>query len=249
MSVAVPAHRVEQARARMIELFPEGFEEVTTGSGTELAAYTDAYGEERLWDAFGATRSAGVEEGWDQSWRDFHRPVSIGPLWVGPPWETPPRDALAIVVEPGRAFGTGSHPTTRMCLDYLLRFKHGGVLDVGCGSGVVAVTAAKLGLDPVVALDHDPSAVEATRTNAAANGVIVDARLADAVEAELPNTEIAVVNISLEAVLAVAPRVSSRWLVTSGYLASERPEPASYRVTDRLTTEGWAADLFELVTE
>jgi ribosomal protein L11 methyltransferase len=233
----------------MIELFPEGFEEVTTRSSIELAAYTDAYGEERLWDAFGATSSAEVEEGWDQRWRDFHRPVSVGPIWVGPPWATPPPSAVAVVVEPGRAFGTGSHPTTRMCLRHLLRFDRGAVLDVGSGSGVVAVTAAKLGLGPVVAFDHDPAAVEATRSNAAANDVTVDARLGDALEAELPVTEVAVVNISLEAVLAVAPRVSSRWLVTSGYLVSERPDPSAYRRIDRLANEGWAADLFERATQ
>ena len=82
------------ARAVMLELFPDGFEEVdAAGDSTELVAYTTASGEERLWQAFGGAQGADVESGWESRWRDFHRPVRVGPLWVGPPWETPPPDA------------------------------------------------------------------------------------------------------------------------------------------------------------
>ena len=84
--MTVPAAQAERARAIMIELFPEGFEEVDHEGGVELAAYTDPAGEERLWAAFGGTRSDEVEEGWEDRWRAFHRPVRIGQLWVGPPW-------------------------------------------------------------------------------------------------------------------------------------------------------------------
>ena len=69
--------------------------------------------------AFGGAARADVEEGWEDRWREFHRPVRVGPLWVGPPWEEPAADALAVVIDPGRAFGTGAHPTTRLCLELL----------------------------------------------------------------------------------------------------------------------------------
>ena len=91
----------------MVELFPEGFEERDLSDGVELAAYTDAGGEERLWAAFGTVTAANVDAGWEQRWRDFHRPVRIGRVWIGPPWEEPPGDAIAVVIDPGRAFGTG----------------------------------------------------------------------------------------------------------------------------------------------
>ncbi|MDX6518855.1 MAG: ribosomal protein methyltransferase, partial [Gaiellaceae bacterium] len=103
----------------MIELFPHGFEEHDDMHGVELAAYTDASGEERLWHAFGAVQAQDVEDGWEDRWRRFHRPARIGRLWVGPPWEEPDSDAIAVVIDPGRAFGTGTHPTTRLCLELL----------------------------------------------------------------------------------------------------------------------------------
>ena len=119
MSVTVPAERAEQARAVMLELFPGGFEEVDLPDGVELAAYAGPDGEERLWQAFGGAASADVEDGWEHRWRDFHRPVTVGGLWIGPPWLTPPSSTPAVVIDPGRAFGTGSHPTTRLCVELL----------------------------------------------------------------------------------------------------------------------------------
>src|SRR5262249_41387275 len=150
------------------------FEEVEEGEDVALAAYTDAAGEERLWHAFGGVHSADVEDGWEERWRSFHRPITVGPLWVGPPWETPPEQSTAVVVDPGRAFGTGAHATTRLCLELLIDLPRGSLLDVGSGSGVLAIAGAKLGFSPVVALDVDPIAVETTRANAAANGVEVE---------------------------------------------------------------------------
>ena len=149
VSVTVPPAEAERARAVMLELFPEGFEERDSPDGVELTAYTDAGGEERLWSAFGGARSTDVEEGWEDRWRAFHRPVRIGPLWVGPPWEQPDADAIPVVIDPGRAFGTGAHATTRLCLELLLDVPGGSLLDVGCGSGVLSIAAAKLGFGPV----------------------------------------------------------------------------------------------------
>ena len=243
MSVAVPDARAEEARAVMIELFPEGFEEVEGVGGLELAAYTNAAGEERIWQAFGGAASSDVDENWLDRWRQFHRPVRVGGLWVGPPWEQPDADALAIVIDPGRAFGTGGHPTTRLCLELLEQEERGSVLDVGCGSGVLSIAAAKLGFGPVIAFDLDPQAVEATQRNAAENGVDVDVRVADLRDGELPETALALANITADAVEELGPALRSTRLITSGYLVFDEPRLDGYRVERRLEEAGWAADL------
>lgn len=228
----------------MLELFPEGFEELDHPDGLELVAYTDDAGEERLWAAFGEVTADDVPAGWEERWREFHRPVRVGNLWIGPPWETPPADAEAIVVDPGRAFGTGSHATTRLCLQLLADLERGSLLDVGCGSGVLAIAAARLGFAPVVALDHDPSALEATRRNAEVNGAAIDCRLADALTDPLPSVDITIANISAEAAEQVGPLVAAATLVTSGYLEQDAPAPTGFRHERRVVEGGWAADVF-----
>lgn len=228
----------------MIELFPEGFEEVDRPEGVELAAYTDAGGEERLWHFFGGARADDVETGWEDRWRAFHQPVRIGSLWIGPPWETPPADALAVVVDPGRAFGTGSHATTQLCLQFLQELDRGSLVDVGCGSGVLSIAAALLGFAPVVGVDIEAPSIEATRENAAANGVEVEARLVGADE-RLPAASLAVANISLASVEALPGRLEVARLVTSGYLASEQPRLVGFHHVDRRALGGWASDLYE----
>jgi ribosomal protein L11 methyltransferase len=229
----------------MLELFPHGFEEVARGDSVELIAYTDAVGEERLWQAFGGAHGSDVESGWEDRWRDFHRPVRVGPLWVGPPWERAPADATPIVIDPGRAFGTGAHPTTRLCLELLLALPGGTVLDVGCGSGVLAIAAARLGHAPVIGVDVEAAAVEATRANALANGVEVDARRLDALAEDLPHADLALANIALDAVVQLGSRLDAGRVVTSGYLAGEEPDLAGFRRVDRRAADGWAADLHE----
>ena len=129
----------------MLELFPEGFEEVEEGGDVELAAYTDPSGEERLWHAFGGARGIDVDDGWEKRWRAFHRPVQFGPLSVGPPWLAPPEGLTAVVIDPGRAFGTGGHPTTRLCLELLVDLPRGSLLDVGCGLEATDLAALFIG--------------------------------------------------------------------------------------------------------
>ena len=228
----------------MLELFPEGFEEREDADGIALVAYTDSAGEERIWAAFGSAAGADVADGWEQRWRAFHRPIRAGPLWVGPPWEKPEPGAFAVVIDPGRAFGTGGHATTRLCLELLAETDPGAVLDVGCGSGVLSVAAARLGFAPVVAVDVEPQAVEATLANAAANGVAVDARVADAMSEPLPRADVGLANIALDVVEAVAPRLTVGRLVTSGYLAADTPALRDYERVARREQEGWAADVF-----
>ena len=244
VSVAVPDARAEQARAVMLELIPEGFEE-HEGDGThELAAYTNAAGEERIWQAFGGAASVtDVDENWEERWRQFHRPQRVGSLWIGPPWEPPDEDAIAVVIDPGRAFGTGGHATTRLCLRLLEAEERGSVLDIGCGSGVLSIAAAKLGFAPVLGIDFDPQAVEATERNAAENGVELEVRLGDLRDLELPDTELVLANIAADAVVALGARLRSPRAITSGYLVSDEPELAGYRLERRVQLDGWAADL------
>lgn len=228
----------------MIELFPEGFEEVSVHGGIELAAYTKAGGEERLWQVFGPGRAADVESGWSEAWKSFHRPVRVGRLWIGPPWENPDDGAVAVVVDPGQAFGTGAHPTTQLCLEYLLAHEPVALLDLGCGSGVLSIAAARLGYTPVTAVDLDDAAVAAVRTNAAANGVALDVRLADVLADPLPSARLALANIAREPVERAASRIDADELVASGYLVSEEPELDGWTQRERRELDGWAADLF-----
>ena len=226
----------------MIEIFPGGFEEVDRLGGVELAAYTDAAGEERMWAFFGGGRAADVEDGWEDRWRAFHRPVRVGRLWVGPPWVSTVDDALVVVIDPGRAFGTGSHQTTQLCLAALQDIEPGSLLDVGCGSGVLSVAAALLGFGPVTAVDVEEPSIEATRSNAAVNGVELDVRLVSPDE-RLPRVDVVVANISLESVESLTPRIECTTLVTSGYLEPETPALPGFEHVARRTLDGWACDV------
>jgi ribosomal protein L11 methyltransferase len=245
VAVTVPSAVAEVARAWMLGIFQEGFEEVDRGDRLELAAYADPAREERMRLRFGSVETTDLPDDWRERWREFHRPVRVGPLWIGPPWEPVPAHAVPVVIDPGRAFGTGAHPTTQLCVELLLEAPTGSVLDIGCGSGVLAIAAARLGHRPVTAVDNDPAAVEAAAENAAANAVVVDVRLADAFADELPAADVALANASFAAVPKLARRIDARLLVTSGYFAIGRPEPPRFRHRERRELEGWAADLYE----
>src|SRR5439155_223939 len=124
-------------------------------------------------------------------------------------------DEDSITIDPGRAFGTGSHPTTRLCLELLSELEPASLLDVGCGSGVLAIAAAKLGFAPVVGVDSDPHAIVAAGANAAANGIGLDLRRLDARVDPLPESDVGVANINEKLVGAVGPRLECTLLVTS----------------------------------
>ncbi|MCC6223920.1 MAG: 50S ribosomal protein L11 methyltransferase [Thermoleophilia bacterium] len=239
----IPLADAERARAALLELCPEGFEELAGEAEVELAAYVEPGRAECLRAQFGRVATRRVEPGWEDAWRAFHRPVRIGSLWIGPPWEEPEPDALAVVIDPGQAFGTGAHATTRLCLELLTGQERGSLADLGCGSGVLAIAAARLGFGPVVALDDDPVAVEAARANASANAVEVEVRLADCLRDPLPGTELAVANIGAGAVAPLAERVPAPLVIASGYRASDRLETPGRRSLARLELDGWAADL------
>ncbi|MBS1883534.1 MAG: 50S ribosomal protein L11 methyltransferase [Actinobacteria bacterium] len=121
--------------------------------------------------------STEIPDDWADRWRDFHKPLLVGErLWLRPSWEPEREGAIDLIVDPGQAFGTGAHPTTRLCLEYLLELADGGenegaIVDLGTGSGVLAIAAAKLGWSPVTGYDHEPAAIEASASNASTNGV------------------------------------------------------------------------------
>ena len=186
---------------------------------------------------FDVVDTTDVPDGWEDRWREFHRGVTVGRFWVGPPWD-------AILIDPGRAFGTGAHPTTRLTLELLQTLDAGSLLDIGCGSGVLSIAAARLGFEPVLGIDLDEAAVEATSANARVNGVTVDARLADALTEDLPHVDVALANVALDVVERLLQRLSAERVVTSGYLDRDRPGVGGWTHVDRATADGWAADVF-----
>jgi ribosomal protein L11 methyltransferase len=199
LAVRVERERAEIVLAELLELAPGGVEEVAIGSGVvEYAVYGSPGELPALPDLTAACGEALVEvstsevaDDWDQRWRSFHRPLVLDGLSVRPPWEDAVGAEVEIVIDPAQAFGTGSHATTRLCLELMLELAsprtatpgtashRGPFLDLGCGSGVLAIAAARLGWDPVVALDYDPASVEAAVDNARVNDVAIEVRRHD----------------------------------------------------------------------
>jgi ribosomal protein L11 methyltransferase len=206
--------------------------------------YTDDAGERALRERFDVT-SESFAEGWEEAWREFHHGVVVGRFWIGPPWEEATDEVDAVVIDPGRAFGTGAHATTRLTLELLQKLEPGSLLDVGCGSGVLSIAAAKLGFRPIVAIDVDQDAVDIALANARVNGVELEAYRSDALADDLPAADVVVANVALDVVERVLPRLDARLAITSGYLERDDPQVTGWRRIDRGDREGWAADLYE----
>ncbi len=194
LAIRCRAEDAELALAQLMELAPSGVEEVRDGEVVEYAIYGPPGEVPDLPDLRAAVGGALVEvttsevaDDWHERWKQFHGAVLVGDeargkVLLRPTWESADErvDACEIVLDPGQAFGTGSHPTTRLCLDLMLDLEPGGELvDLGCGSGVLAIAARKLGWEPVRGYDFDPLAVEATEQNARLNGAVVAVDRAD----------------------------------------------------------------------
>jgi ribosomal protein L11 methyltransferase len=240
--------------AALLELAPGGFEQVDGdgwveyalyGAPGELPSYPD--GEAEVAGVRVSVRGEPVADDWDERWKQFHEPVLVGGrLWVRPPWAPARSGALDLVVDPGQAFGTGAHPTTKLSLELMLGLDPGGSFaDLGCGSGVLAIAAAKLGFGPVVAVDNELAALDATRANAAANGVELDAvERVNLRERSAPAADTVAANLVRpllhELELAARPRAA----ILSGLLEEEADEFATaFGLTERgrLVEGGWAA--------
>ena len=200
-----------------------------------------------------------VPDDWAERWKLFHVPVLVAQrLYLRPPWEprTACPGAIDLMIDPGRAFGTGAHPTTRLALELLLELsdaKGGGSLcDLGCGSGVLSIAASRLGFAPVTALDSDRLALEATAANAAANGVSLAAiERAELRDASPPSADVIAANLTRLLLLRMAAsmREVPRALIASGLLVEEADEVgaafAPLRERRRLCDRGWSALLLE----
>ena len=186
----------------------EGFEEIVARRTSSSSRRTSTARRRRICDA------VDVEPGWEERWREFHRPVRVGPFWIGPPWETPPADAVPLVIDPGRAFGTGAHATTRLCVELLAELEPGSLLDVGTRLGHRRDRRRPSSASRRCSrVDVDPAAVEAARANAAVNAVAIDVREARRDDGPLPQVDVAVANISLALVESLLPRVDARIVV------------------------------------
>ncbi len=220
--------------AELLELAPGGVEETDEGELVEFAVY-GAPGElPALPDlraaagaAFVDVRSREIPDDWYDGWKQFHRPVVVGErLRVRPPWEerADAAELIDIVIDPGQAFGTGGHHTTRLCLALMLGLEpHGALADLGCGSGVLAIAGAKLGWTPVLAVDHERPAVEAARANAAANGVDVQVVRLDLRTAPPPPASTVVANLLAPLLLGLAHSLVElpETLIVGGLLLGE----------------------------
>jgi ribosomal protein L11 methyltransferase len=152
-----------------------------------------------------------ADEDWVRRSQAQFAPVEIGSrLWVGPSWREPPRARIAVHLDPGLAFGTGTHPTTQLVLTFLESEIRGGehVLDYGCGSGILAIAAAKLGASHVEAVDVDPQALETACANARANRVELRANLPEGLAAG--RYDIVVSNILAQPLIVLAPLLAAR---------------------------------------
>jgi ribosomal protein L11 methyltransferase len=157
------------------------------------------------------------DQDWERIWMDRWQPMQVGRrLWIVPSWHTPPDpQAVNVVLDPGLAFGTGTHPTTALCLEWLAEQSLSGkcVIDIGCGSGILAVAALKLGAARAIATDIDARALAVTRENAERNGVaerleaLLPEELADSVQAD-----VVIANILAGALVELAPMITGHTL-------------------------------------
>jgi ribosomal protein L11 methyltransferase len=262
LAIRAPADAAEQVLAALLEIAPSGVEQVDGDGHVEFAVYGTPGElpelEEGPADVGGievTVSGTEVADDWAERWKRFHEPILVGDrLYVRPPWEdaSPRPGVVDLEIDPGRAFGTGSHSTTRLCQELLLELAGegptGSLCDLGCGSGVLAIAAAELGFGPVEALDYDPLAVEATAVNARVNAVTLDTiRRADLREEPAPAADVVVANLMRPLLLRVAElmRDPPRALVLSGLLDDEADEIAAAfaPLTERrrLSDRGWSA--------
>jgi ribosomal protein L11 methyltransferase len=264
----------ELVLAELLELAPSGVEEVDVSAETvEYAIYGPPGELPELPDLRAVAGDALVEistreiaDDWAERWREFHRPLVLGDrLVVRPPWEPPSGAKLDLVIDPGRAFGTGAHATTALCLELLLglvldparpdagraqgRHRPESVIDVGCGSGVLAIAAGRLGFAPVTALDLDPLSIAATAENAQVNRVSLEVRRFDLRAEPVPAGGVVLANLLAPLLLALRLSEQTHTAIVSGLLTQEADRIArhfaaqGFREHARRARGEWVASL------
>jgi ribosomal protein L11 methyltransferase len=288
LAIRVARDRCELVLAELLELTPAGVEEGEPETGVVEYAVYGAPGElpalpdlkVLAGDALVEISTTEVPDDWQERWKLFHHPVLIqapaalgyvGPslpsLHVRPPWEAPSEHSTGtvreIVIDPGQAFGTGAHASTRMCLELLLELAAtqkpaGPLLDVGTGSGVLAIAAAELGYSPVLGLDNEQESVLATAENARVNGVQIHVRRFELRSEPLPWLEqpeakaplVMLANLLRPLLLELAATMGKApaHLIASGLLREEVDEVLaafgerlSLREQERRVSGEWAA--------
>jgi ribosomal protein L11 methyltransferase len=263
------ADQADAVLADLLEVAPSGVEEVDAPGGRAGVVEYAVYGaagelpdigefEAHAGDALVEVVTEEVPDDWDERWKRFYFPVLVGGrLYVRPPWEQPAQRGGVdeVVIDPGGAFGTGTHPTTRMCLELILEAgsaKDLSFCDLGCGSGVLAIAAAKLGFEPVLGVDADRAAIEESDRNARANYVEIELRHADLRREPAPIADVAAANLTAPLLAAVARGWADSgerpgMLIASGILRDEADgtaavfEESGLTERRRLVSGDWAA--------
>ena len=259
LAIRAPTADAELVLAALLELAPSGVEQVDGPDSVEFAVYGAPgelpeldEGEAEIGGIRVTVSGEEVPDDWAERWKRFHAPILVADrLYVRPPWEEAPvrPGVIDLRIDPGRAFGTGAHATTRLCLELLAGLDgKGSFCDLGCGSGVLAIAAAKLGYGPVEAIDSDRLAVDATNLNARDNGVSIDVvRRANLREEPPPRADTIAANLMRPLLLRVAELIDHRpdALILSGLLDHEADEVAAafapLQEQRRLSDRGWTA--------
>src|SRR5690349_11545631 len=265
LAVRCAPEYAEHVMANLLELAPNGLEEERGPGWVEFAIYgppgeVPDLGE--LQAAAGGSlvdvTTTSVPDDWADRWADFHRPIEVaGRIGVRPSWWDPQDGLIDVVVDPGRAFGTGGHPTTRLSLGLLIELEQAGeatgpLADWGTGSGVLGIAAAKLGWSPVIGCDREQASLETARANAEANGVEMEIERVDVREEPPPIRTTVVANLTANLLADCAAHLANAdeapgTIVCSGMLETEVGDvadsfsPAGLSESERRSEGEWAA--------
>jgi ribosomal protein L11 methyltransferase len=265
LAVRCAPEYAEPVMANLLELAPNGLEEERGPGWVEFAIYgppgeVPDIGE--IQAAAGGSlvdvTTTSVPDDWADRWADFHRPIEVsGRIGVRPSWWDPKEGLIDVVVDPGRAFGTGGHPTTRLCLALLVALEEAGeasgpIADWGTGSGVLGISASKLGWSPVTACDRELASLETAKANAQANGVEMSIERVDVREEAPPLARSVVANLTGNLLRECAEHLepsgdAPETLVCSGMLETEIDEvkaafaPIGLAESERRIENDWGA--------
>ncbi|MFI4962520.1 MAG: 50S ribosomal protein L11 methyltransferase [Legionellales bacterium] len=237
-------------------LWPEVVIQALYAQAIQAQSARDHFAEQR--PSFAFSLEVLPDKDWERVCMDDFKPQRFGTrLWICPTWLTPPvPDAINLMLDPGLAFGTGTHPTTAQCLIWLegANLTNKSLIDYGCGSGILSLAALKLGVDKVYAVDIDGQALQATLNNAQSNNIDTNKLSVSTPEALEQSVDVIIANILLEPLIALKHRFHQLLkpdavLVVSGLLADQAPilikaYDSSFNPTAQTLQDGWALLVF-----